>query len=152
VDLVSSFDIVYASKTTEFSIKEIDIAFVADLGTLNRIPATTKSLQLFKELSMTGQNFGVKEAMALGIVSKVFDNRLELDKAIFSLANKIAEKSPVTIVGIKKTIDFIKKENIRKSLEYVKTLNMSLLFNNDIKSAVMSLMQNQKANFPKPCV
>ena len=149
VDLVSSFDIVYCTKNSEYSVREIDLAFVADLGTLNRIPASTKSIMLFKEQALTGDTFGSKEAFEMGMVARVFDDVLQMDKALFALANKIAEKSPVTIVGIKKTIDFIKRENIKKTLDYVKTLNMSLGLNEDVQQAIMSLISKEKTQFPK---
>jgi len=44
-----------------------------------------------------------------------------MEKALMLLAEKIAEKSPVAVVGVKKTIDFFKKESVKKGLDYVKT-------------------------------
>ena len=38
IDFISACDIVYCTDDTRFSIKEVDLAIVADLGTLARIP------------------------------------------------------------------------------------------------------------------
>jgi len=89
-------------------------------------------------------------ALKLGIVSRTFDDRVTMDGYLFKLAEKIAEKSPVAVVGVKKTIDFYKREMVKRSLDYVKTLNMSLIFTQDAKIAAMGFFGNkEKPVFPK---
>jgi enoyl-CoA hydratase/carnithine racemase len=104
---------------------------------------------LLKELSFTGEFFNHESAKEIGIVSKNFETKGEMVNALFETAEKIASKSPVAIVGIKKTIDQYKREAIRQGLEYVKNLNMSLIFTNDSRDALMASLAKQKAIFPK---
>lgn len=149
IDMVSGCDTVYCTKKSKFSIREVELAIIADLGTLQRLPLMTKNFGLLKEQTFTGEFFGFEEANQLGFVSKCFDTRENMEKALNELAVKIAEKSPVTIVGIKKTIDNIKRESIKRGLEYVKNLNMSQIFTEDSKSAVQGMLTKKKVKFPK---
>lgn len=87
--------------------------------------------------------------MELGIVSRVFKNKDDMDKALLELGKMMSEKSPVAIVGIKRTIDQYKRQGIKNNLEYVRNMNMSLMMGEDIPNAAMSLMSKQKPEFPK---
>lgn len=125
VDFISACDIVYSTQNCNFSVKEVDAGIVSDIGSLTRIPYTTKNFGLFKELAYTGRRFDVEEASDIGLINKVIGSEEEMKLALRKLGNLIAEKSPVAIVGIKKTIDQYKKESIRRDLDWVKLLNMS---------------------------
>jgi enoyl-CoA hydratase/carnithine racemase len=48
-----------------------------------------------------GRNFDASEAVTLGLVSRVLPNVDELTKAVMTLANDIADKSPVAVYGTK---------------------------------------------------
>lgn len=102
IDLITACDIVYATKTSKFSIKEIDLSIIADLGTLNRLPVTASNWSLMKELALTGQNFGPDTAKELGLISKIFNDEETVKTEIMKTADMIANKSPVTVIGTKK--------------------------------------------------
>jgi delta(3,5)-delta(2,4)-dienoyl-CoA isomerase len=53
-----------------FTIKEVDVALAADLGTLQRFPLIAKKNDsLFRELVYTGRNFSAQEAKEAGFVN-----------------------------------------------------------------------------------
>jgi len=98
---------------------------------------------------MTGEQFGSSDAMDIGIVSRVYPTREEMNKAIMQTAETIASKSPVAIVGIKRTVDLFKRDKIRQGLDYVKVWNMSQIFSEDVPNAALSLIGKNKPIFPK---
>lgn len=98
---------------------------------------------------MTGEQFGSADALDLGIVSRVYETREEMNKAIVKTAENIASKSPVAIVGIKKTVDLFKRDKIRQGLDYVKVWNMSQIYSEDVPNAAMALIGKSKPVFPK---
>ena len=100
-------------------------------------------------MAYTGRFFGADEAKQIGIISKELETKEQMDQKLYELAQSIASKSPVAILGIKKTIDQHKKESVRKGLEYVRNLNMSLLFTEDTVNSLMASMAKKKAVFPK---
>eukprot|EP01017_Pseudomicrothorax_dubius_P012880 TRINITY_DN1548_c0_g1_i10.p1 TRINITY_DN1548_c0_g1~~TRINITY_DN1548_c0_g1_i10.p1 ORF type:complete len:284 (-),score=61.42 TRINITY_DN1548_c0_g1_i10:384-1235(-) len=149
IDLIMACDIVYGSKGTRMSIKEVDVAMVADLGTLQRIVLKAGSDSKVRELALTGREFSAEEAQTIGIVNQVFNDKTELEAALLRTAQTIAEKTPIAIWGIKKVLNFQNQTRIREGLDYVQALNMSLLFTDDVKKAGLAALQKSKALYPK---
>ena len=75
VDLVTACDLRVGTADCFFTIQEINIAIVADVGTLQRIPHLLPQ-GLVRELAYTGRRFGAAEAKGYG-----FLNRVEADHA-----------------------------------------------------------------------
>lgn len=96
LDLIASFDMRYCTKDSSFQIKEIDLAMVADIGGLQRLPHIIGH-QNCRELAYTGRIFNGSEAEKLGLVLKAFDTEEELNYHVHEVAAAIAKKSPVTI-------------------------------------------------------
>ena len=58
IDLFASSDIRYCTNDSKFSIKEVDLAIVPDVGTLQNLPWKIGNDSLFRELVFTGRFFG----------------------------------------------------------------------------------------------
>lgn len=82
VDMVTSCDIVYCTKASFFSIKEVDIGITADIGTLQRLPILTANWSLMKEYALTGEKITSEQAVTLGMVSRVFQDEAELQSRL----------------------------------------------------------------------
>ncbi len=74
VDLVSACDLRYCTKDAFFCIQEINIGLAADVGTLQRLPHLIPD-GLMRELAYTGRRLHADEALAAGLVTRVFDAR-----------------------------------------------------------------------------
>lgn len=85
VDIVTACDIRFCTKDTFFSVKEVDLAITADLGTLQRLPAIV-GFGNAMELALTGRRFSGSEAKELGLVSRVFGSKEELDDSVRTIA------------------------------------------------------------------
>jgi enoyl-CoA hydratase len=96
IDLICAADLRYCTKDAVFCIKETDLAIVADIGTLQRLPKLIGT-QKTAELTYTGRNFSGVEAEALGLVAKSFDTVQEMNAYVEKVASEIAQKSPLTI-------------------------------------------------------
>ena len=151
VDLVAACDMAFSIKRTKFSIKEIDLAIVPDLGTINRLPITGSNWGLIKELSFTGRSFSAAEAKEIGLIAKIFETEEEMNKHMVNLATVITQKSPATVIGVKKTLNFKRTQMVQEGLDYVRTLNMSLLNNADLKASVNHFLSKKRGlpQFPK---
>lgn len=149
IDLVAACDIVYATENAKFSIKEIDLAIIADLGTLNRLPVMTGNWSLMKDLALTGRYFDHKTATQLGLISRVLPDQATLTQEVLKTADTIATKSPVTVIGVKKTLNYVRKDQVRKGLEFVKHWNMSQIFTNDTLESMKAFLNKSKPNYPK---
>src|SRR6202790_3778547 len=70
VDLISACDIRVASADAVFSVRETRVAIVADLGSLQRLPAIVGAGHL-AELAFTGKDVDAGRAKEIGLVNDV---------------------------------------------------------------------------------
>lgn len=75
----------YCTEATFFEVKEVDLGLVADLGTLQRLPRIV-GFGNAMELAMTGRRFGGTEAKSLGLVSRVFASKQEMEEGVSAIA------------------------------------------------------------------
>ena len=149
IDISTGCDIRYCTKDAYFSIKEVDVGLVADLGTLSRITKITGNEGLIRELTLTGRVFNAKEALSFGFVNKIFDNKKELDKGMFELGKIIASKSPVAIRGIKRMSNYALDHSVKDCQDYVVVWNSSMIQSKDPMIAAMSFLHKKNPNFSK---
>ena len=139
VDLLTACCLRYCTKQANFSVKEIDLAIVADVGTLQRLPNIVGE-QRTRELAYTGRHFNGEEAMNLGLVLNCFDTSDEMMNAVETLALEIAKKSPLTMRNIKRNIKYSREHTTEDSLEHVRMMNSSILFSEDLEKVMGTMM------------
>ena len=98
VDLACCCDMRYAAADARFSVREIDLGMVADVGTLQRLPRLIAD-GLARELAYTGRPVDADEALRCGLVNAVFATPQALHEGVSELAHAIAAKSPLAIRG-----------------------------------------------------
>lgn len=148
VDLITACDIRYCSEDAFFSIKEVDLAIVADLGTLQRLPSIVGYANAM-ELALTARRFSGSEAKDLGLVSKVFGSKSELDNGVTTIAEGIGGKSPLAVTGTKAVLLRSREVSVEQGLDYVATWNSAMLISDDLNEAVSAQMMKRKPRFAK---
>jgi len=143
VDLISACDIRLCSSDAQFSVKEVDLAIVADLGTLQRLPNIVGE-QRARELAFTGRTFSGSEAKDIGLVLECLADTNELDKRSKEMSRSISKKSPVTIRGIKQVMNYSAEHTADEGLEFVARWNAAHLLSDDLKSAVDAVSKNMR--------
>ena len=98
---------------------------------------------------MTGRNFTANEALSFGFVSKIFDNKNDLNKGAFELAKVIASKSPVAIRGVKRMCNYALDHSVSDCQDYVAVWNSAMLQSKDPMQAAMGFMQKKTPKFSK---
>ena len=88
VELVAACDIRCCSKDATFVLKEVDMAIVADLGALQRLPRIV-GYGNAADLALTGRRITALEAKEMGLVTRVFDSKQELDAGVANIAKGI---------------------------------------------------------------
>eukprot|EP01084_Bolivina_argentea_P146593 256627_1 len=150
IDLISACDIRYASKDAQFSIKEVDVAIIADLGTFARLPKIIGNTSLLRELAYTGRTFTSEEALQLGLINRIFEDSTALRDGALALCKQIASKSPVAVRGIKCMLNYEMSGKSPADLQLMAQIyNGSALQTDDITKAGMAFFTKQKAKFSK---
>ncbi|KAL4087271.1 hypothetical protein PRIC1_013168 [Phytophthora ramorum] len=146
VDFITACDLCYSDVSAIFSVKEVDLAIIADVGTLQRLPKLVGERQA-KELAFTGRNFGGLEAEKLGLVLKALPDHEALMNHVGDVAKSIAKKSPLTIRGIKQTIHYQRDHSTADSLQQIRYHNAAVLYSDDLVQAVGALMNATEPTF-----
>lgn len=126
VDLVTACDMRYCTDQAYFTVKEVDLGIVADIGTLQRLPRLINP-SLAAELAYTGRKMEGPEAARSGLVSASLKSRAELLRRVRELASLIAAKPPVVIAGIKRNLLYQRDHSVADSLKFVAGYSADLI-------------------------
>ncbi|GJX20407.1 delta(3,5)-delta(2,4)-dienoyl-CoA isomerase, peroxisomal [Tanacetum coccineum] len=148
IDIITACDVRYCCEDVKFCVKEVDLAITADLGTLQRLPEIV-GFGNAMELALTGRVFGAEEAKGMGLVSKVFGSKEELDQGVRAIAQGIASKSPLAVIGTKNVLLKSRDMSLQQGLDYVATWNSSMLLSDDLKEVISAQKQKRKPSFSK---
>jgi enoyl-CoA hydratase len=146
IDLITACDVRYASRDAIFSIRETKIAIVADVGTLQRLPAIIGKGHV-AELAFTGDDIDAKRAEAIHLVNRVFADGETTVAAARDLAERIAGNSPLAVQGTKRVLDYCEGKSVEDGLRYVATWNAAFLGSDDLREAMAAFAEKRKPKF-----
>lgn len=146
IDIISACDMRYSTGDAYFSVREIDMGMVADLGTLQRLPGIVGE-GIAREWAFTGKKIIAEEAKQSGLINNYFASKEELDKKVYDIASTIASKSPLSIRGIKEVMNYSRDHSIEEGLNYVATWNSAMLMSEDLMKAAQAFMMKTTAQF-----
>jgi enoyl-CoA hydratase len=146
LDLITCCDMRYASADAVFSVKEIDLGMVADVGTLQRLPRLIGE-GMARELAFTGRNVSAEEAENNGLINRVFASNALCTVAVREIAQSIADKSPLATRGLKEVLNYSRDHSISDGLNYVATWNAAMLLSTDLNEAILAQRQQRPPCF-----
>ncbi len=142
VDIVAACDMRYCTEDAYFSIKEVDMGLVADLGTLQRLPKLI-SPAMVAEMAYTARNVPADEALKIGLVNRVLPDRTTLIDEVKGIAATIAAKSPLVIRGTKQMLLYSRDHTVPEALDYMATWNAAMFLSEDLTEAFQAFMQKR---------
>ncbi|MBI3650859.1 MAG: crotonase/enoyl-CoA hydratase family protein [Acidobacteria bacterium] len=146
LDLISACDIRLCSDDARFSLREVRVAMVADLGSLQRLPHIIGEAAT-RELAYTGKDLEAQRALQIGLVSAVYDSPEALLAAAKTLAQEIAANPPLVVQGIKQVMNQRIGQQVAEGLRYVGAWNAAFLHSEDLQEAITAFKERRKANF-----
>ncbi|KAJ5749364.1 uncharacterized protein N7511_011060 [Penicillium nucicola] len=149
IDLATATDVRVCAKDTRFAVKEVDIGLAADIGTLSRLPKVVGNYGWVKEVALTAREFGAEEALRVGFVNAVYENRQATLAAAFKMASLMAKKSPVAVQGTKEILNYSRDHSVQDGLRYTSVWNSAALQTQDVSAALLSGLQKRIPTFEK---
>ena len=143
IDMLSACDIRIATGDALFSIRETRIGVIADIGTLQRLPHIIGH-GYFRELVLTGRDFTADEALQMGFITQICEDRSRLYEEAGRLAAEIAACPPLTVQGTKDVILYSRDNGVYPGLQYVAQKNAAALKSEDLMEAVTAFMEKRK--------
>ena len=146
LDLATACDIRVCSADAFFTVQEIHIGMMADLGVLQRLVKIVPQ-GVAREMAYTGERIGAERALRIGLVNAVLaDAQAAFDHAM-TLARSIAAKSPMAIAGSKLALNHARDHGTAASLQQMTLLQSAIFDTDEMAIAIQAWKDKQVATF-----
>lgn len=146
VDLIAACDVRYASADARFSVREVRVAMVADMGSLQRLPGIVGEGHL-RELALTGKDVDAGRAAAIGLVNDVLPDAAAAFEAARAFAAEVALNPPLVVQGVKHVLDHNREQRVADGLKYVAAWNAAFLPSHDLAEAMTAFLARRPPEF-----
>ncbi len=143
LDLASACDIRVCSADAFFTVQEIHIGMMADVGVLQRLPKIVAQ-GVARQMAYTGERVGAQRALDVGLVNAVLPDAQALLKHALTLAQDIAAKSPLAIAGSKLALNHARDHGTAAALQQM-TLLQSAIFDIDEMALAIAAWKDKRA-------
>lgn len=144
-ELAMMCDFIIAADTAKFGQPEINLGVVAGMGgtqRLTRFVGKSKSM----EMHLTGRFMDAEEAERSGLVSRVVPAKKLMEEAL-AAAQKIAEKSALTVIAVKEAVNRSYETTMREGLLYERRLFHALFATEDQSEGMSAFLEKREAQF-----
>ena len=146
LDLATACDIRLCSADAFFTVQEIHIGMMADLGVLQRL-AKIVPQGVARQMAYTGERVGAERALAIGLVNAVQPDAAALLDSAQQLAREIAAKSPLAIAGSKLALNHARDHGTAASLAQMSWLQSAIFDTGEIATAITAWKAKGAADF-----
>jgi enoyl-CoA hydratase len=146
LDLVAACDVRLCSRDARFSLREVKVGMVADVGSLQRLPHVIGEGNT-RELALTGKDIDAARALQIGLVNAVHDDEAALFAAARAMAAEIAGNPPLVVQGIKRVMNARVEREIEDGLRGVSTWNAAFLASEDLGEAMAAFAEKRAPKF-----
>jgi enoyl-CoA hydratase/carnithine racemase len=146
LDLIAACDIRLCSREARFSLREVKVAIVADLGSLQRLPRIIGEGNT-RELALTGKDIAAERACGMNLVNEVYETPEALIEAARRMAREIADNPPLVVQGIKRVMNYCADKPVKDGLEYVAVWNSAFLQSHDLGEAMAAFRERRAPRF-----
>ena len=146
LDMITACDFRLASKDASFSLREAGVAFVADVGVLQRLPLIVGQ-GITRELAYTARYFDAQRAKEILLVNELYEDYTALMEAAEKIALEICENSPVAVQASKDVLNYCVGKTIDDGLRYVASISANIVPSKDLMEAASAMMEKRKPKF-----
>lgn len=146
LDLGAACDIRLASADASISLREAALAFIADLGVLQRLPHIIGQ-GITRELAFTARFIDAERAKAINLVNEVYPDKESLLQGAEELALEIAAQAPLAVQGTKEVLNYCRGKSIADGLEYVAARSAMILPSEDLGEAMTSFLEKRTPEY-----
>jgi enoyl-CoA hydratase len=146
MDLITACDIRVASEDATFSVRETRMGLVADVGSLQRLPAIVGPGHT-AELAYTGKDIDAPRALKIGLVNAVLPSADTALQAARETAAEIADNSPLVVRGIKQALAANEGQTVEQALDKAAQWNAAYLISDDLTEAITAFIEKRKPDF-----
>jgi enoyl-CoA hydratase len=147
LDLATACDIRLCTADAFFTVQEIHIGMMADLGVLQRLVKIVPQ-GVAREMAYTGERLSAERALAVGLVNAVLPDAQALLAHAMQLAKNIAAKSPLAIAGSKLALNHARDHGTASALQQMTLLQSAIFDTAEMATAIEAWKKKAVADFP----
>ncbi len=144
-ELAMLCDFIIAADTAKFGQPEINLGVVAGMGGTQRLTRYVGKSKAM-DMHLTGRFMDAAEAERSGLVSRVVPAKKLIDEAM-SAAQKIAEKSSMSTLIVKETVNRAYETTLAEGLLYERRMFHSLFATKDQKEGMLAFLEKREPQF-----
>lgn len=146
LDLATACDMRVCSADAFFTVQEIHIGMMADLGVLQRL-AKIVPQGVARQMAYTGERVDAKRALETGLVNAVLaDHGAVLEHAL-ALARQIAAKSPLAVAGSKMALNLARDHGTASALQQMTLLQSAIFDTTEMAEAIAAWKDKREGEF-----
>lgn len=146
VDLVTACDMRYATEDAFLTIFETNIGMTADVGTFPRLVKLIPE-GFVREMAYTGRRVSASEALAVGLINRIYPDHERMLEGVMATAAQIATKAPLAVAGCKRMITYARDHSTGDALDYVGIWNAAMLQLDEIREAMAANKERREGRF-----
>ena len=144
-ELAMMCDFIICSDTAKFGQPEINLGVIAGLGGTQRLTRAIGKAKAM-DMNLTGRFMDAEEAERAGLVSRIVPAKKLMDEAM-SAAQKIAEKSQISVMAAKEAVNRSFETTLREGLLFERRVFHSLFATDDQKEGMAAFAEKREAQF-----
>jgi enoyl-CoA hydratase len=144
-ELAMMCDFIIAADTAKFGQPEINLGVVAGIGgtqRLTRFVGKSKAM----DMNLTGRFMDAEEAERSGLVSRVVPAKKLMEEAT-AAAQKIAEKSMLTTMVVKESVNRSYEMTLREGILFERRMFHALFSTDDQKEGMAAFLEKREPQF-----
>jgi enoyl-CoA hydratase len=144
-ELAMMCDFIICSDTAKFGQPEINLGVVAGIGGTQRLTRAVGKAKAM-DMNLTGRFMDAEEAERSGLVSRVVPSKKLLEETQ-GAAQKIAEKSMVSVMVVKEAVNRAFETTLREGLLFERRVFHSLFATEDQSEGMSAFLEKREPQF-----
>ena len=146
LDLATACDMRVCSADAFFTVQEIHIGMMADLGVLQRL-AKIVPQGVARQMAYTGERVDAKRALETGLVNAVLADHAAVLEHALGLARQIAAKSPLAVAGSKMALNLARDHGTASALQQMTLLQSAIFDTTEMAEAIAAWKDKREGEF-----
>ena len=146
LDLATACDLRVCSADAFFSVQEIQIGMMADLGVLQRLVKIVPP-GIAREMAYLGERMPAERALQTGLVNAVLPDAAATLARAMDLGRSIAAKSPLAITGSKLALNHARDHGTAAALAQMTLLQSAIFDTGEMAEAIRAWKTKTPAEF-----
>ncbi|GAB3383195.1 enoyl-CoA hydratase-related protein [Spongiibacter taiwanensis] len=142
--LFAACDLRIATECARFSIHEINVGIMCDLGTIQRVQQLCGQ-GFAAQMAFTGNLFSARDGLAAGLIGEVVTDQESMISRLDQLSAQLAALSPLAMSGVKATLCHARNLRFDDSLQLSAVWNAGMYTFGDVTPAIRAQQEKRQA-------